>query len=230
MPELLSQLRVFQMHFRKKRRAVLRKKQAKLCMWAGSGSGERGRGRSNRRTLLYKERLLYAAHRGCGSARVVQVAYLIFIRSLLDYSVSFPLPPRSSLSFSHTLLRFSCLRCFFGNFRLTKPQNFLIHTYCCCPQRQRKKRKKLLPAGCLNCACVSVARRLPAPFLHTPPCFVVSHGVCVMRCALHGLRCRQSSPTSRCNYALNSLNEHFERNSAASNDRQRRRSRCKQSV
>lgn len=100
------------------------------------------RGGGNRATLLYKKRLLYAAHRGCGSARVVQVAYLIFIRSLLEYSVSFPLPS-SLLSFIFAYFAsLLLLALLFRQLSLDKAAKLLNTYLLLLPTKAAKKKKK----------------------------------------------------------------------------------------
>lgn len=131
------------MHFPQKVPGCSQKEASKImhvsreCKW-GRGKGS---WRSGRRILLYKKRLVYAAHRGCGSALVVQVAYLIFIRSLFLLVCPPLLPPFSSF-FHFRILCFASLACiaFSATFASQSRKNFLIHTYCCCPQRQHKKR------------------------------------------------------------------------------------------
>lgn len=138
-------------------------------MWAGNGS--RGRGRSARRIQLYKKRLVYAAHRGCGSALVVQVAYLIFIRSLFEYSVSFP-PLSSLLSISFSIFAYFAslllLALLFRQLLFDKAAK-LLNTYLLLLPTKTAKKKEL----CQQVALIARVSLLPAGCLHhspTPTC------------------------------------------------------------
>lgn len=158
-----------------------------------------GRERSARRIQLYKKRLVYAAHRGCGSALVVQVAYLIFIRSLFEYSVSFP-PLSSLLSISFSIFAYFAslllLALLFRQLSFDKAAKLLNTYLLLLPTKTAKKKElcqqvaliarvSLLPAGCQH--------HSPTPTCPVPPypALLCRYTWCVAHCTDYVASCRR---------------------------------------